>query len=224
MENKKVAKKSTNSNKNNSKSKQVNKNNNIKSNNSKNSSNKNKTLKVAEPIKKSNKFIMSFLIVLGVLILGFIIIYLMNYFFVERINLKVNISTDKKLEYITVAGNEELVSTQKYVSDLSYSMRYDINKFSVFKDKTQDIYKFLKDDRVLLVVEKSELPKNCTSSDLDLEYNNCIVNIDDYTSNYYITKDNVTYKITIKSLNVTDLKDEAEPKINYMLNNFEITV
>lgn len=171
---------------------------------------------------KTNKLIMSILTVLGVIILGFIILYLTNYFFVENNNLKVNISTDKKLEYLTIAGNEELISTQKYVSDLDYTMRYDIQNFSVFKHKEQDIYKFSKDERVLFVVEKSENPNNCLTSDLNIEYSNCLIEVDDYTSNYYITKNNSTYKITIKSLKIADFPDEVKAKVNYMLNNFEI--
>ncbi len=146
----------------------------------------------------------------------------MNYFFVENNNLKVNISTDKKLEYLTIAGKEELISTQKYVSDLDYTMRYDVQNFSVFKYKDQDIYKFGKDERVLFVVEKSEVPNNCLTSDLNIEYSNCLIDVDDYTSNYYITKNNSTYKITIKSLKISDFPDEANAKVDYMLNSFEI--
>ena len=44
-------------------------------------------------------------------------------------------STDKQLEYLELEGQREMIMTQNYVSDLSYTMRYDIEKFKVFKTK-----------------------------------------------------------------------------------------
>ena len=122
-------------------------------------------------------------------------IYLMYHFFVEKSDIKINMSTDKQIEYITIEGNEELIMTQKYVSDLEYSMRYDMTDFKVFKYKTQDIYKNLNDERVLVVVEKSTLPSNCTTITSTKEYNSCLVKIDNYTEEHYISTNTKVYKI-----------------------------
>lgn len=183
-----------------------------------NASNKKVTKKV-EPSK--NNIIMKILVFLGVVILCGVIIYLMNYFFVEKSYIKINISTDKKLNYITLAGKEQLITTQKYVSDLEYSMRYDVDNFTVFKYKNQDIYKLLNDEKNLIVIEKSLLPDSCTSGVLDMEYNNCYVKVDSYTEEHYISTNGKTYKITVKNSNNLKTSDIKE-RMNYMLNSFEM--
>ncbi len=180
-----------------------------------------------EPSKKTsrNKLIMKILIFLGVIVLGVTLIYLMNYFFVEHNDIKINMSTDKKLEYITVAGEQELISTQKYVSDLDYSMRYDINNFVVFKYKDQDYFKFADSEKIVVIVSKSTVPSSCNSqTTLENNYNNCYLKVDDYTEEYYISEQGVTYKITVKSLNTKEYVQNIEPRISYMLNTFEMNI
>lgn len=174
-------------------------------------------------VNRKNSFIMKILVVLGVTIFCFVLVYLMYHFFVEKSDIKINMSTDKQMEYITLEGEEELIITQKFVSDLSYSMRYDVNEFKVFKYKSQDIYKNLNDERVLVVVEKSTLPTNCTEATSQTEYNNCYVKVDDYTENHYISLDNQVYKITIKTPNSVEYEEGIKARINHMLKTFVIT-
>ena len=183
---------------------------------------KNKKVEENKNIKK-NTMIMKVLVFLGVLIFSFIIVYLMYHFFVEKNNIKINISTDKKMEYININGKEELIVTQKYVSDLAYNMRYDINDFKVFKYKEQDIFKNLNDERILVVVEKSYRPSNCSESTIDTEYNNCYVKVDDYTEEYYISTSKIVYKVTIKTPGINEYDIKTKMSINFMLNNFKIT-
>lgn len=188
--------------------------------NNKNSNNRKQTQNGKK--NPSNTFIMKLLVFLGVIILCGIIIYLMNYFFVEKSYIKINMSTDKKLENITIGGKEELITTQKYVSDLDYSIRYDVNKFTIFKYKKQDIFKYIDAEKVLLVVEKSTSPGNCVNADLDTEYNNCLIKVDNYTDEYYISANGHSYKITIKSPNTSDYEKNIKDYIDYMLNSFEM--
>lgn len=185
-----------------------------------------KTSTMNKPVKNNGKntIIMKVLVVFGVIILCFALVYLMNYFFVEKSYIKINMSTDKKLEHITLEGERELITTQKYVSDLNYTMRYDVNNFTVFKYKHQDIFKFKSDDKILVIVEKSGLPNSCTSGTLDMEYNNCYVKIDNYTEEYYISTNGKTYKITIKSPNTTEYISGVKTRINYMLKSFEMVL
>ncbi len=171
-----------------------------------------------------NTIIMKILIFLGVVILCGIIIYLMNYFFVQKSYIKINMSTDKKLEYIMLNGKEELITTQKYVSDLSYSMRYDVDNFKVFKYKSQDIYKYLTDEKILIIVEETMLPTTCSAGSLEMGYNNCYVKIDNYTEEHFVSSNGKTYRLTVKTPNNTLLDKNIEDRINYMLNSFEMTL
>lgn len=171
----------------------------------------------------SNEFVMKVLVFLGVAMLFVAILYLMNYFFVEKNYIKINMSTDKKAEFIKVNGADMLITTQKYVSDLNYSMRYDINSFSVFKYKKQDIFKFSDAEKILLVVEQSEIPNSCSLVTSENEYTNCVVNLDSYTEERYLSTNTRTYKITIKTPNLGTNEEEIKAKINYMLNSFEMT-
>ncbi len=189
-----------------------NKKSNIKNNVSSSKSNEN--------IEKT--FGMKILVFLGVIISLGICLYLMNYFFVEKSYLKINISTDKRVDYIKVNGKEESILTQKYVSDLNYSMRYDIDKFKVYKYKKQDIFKYLNAEKILVIVEKSTLPKNCVNKGTEL-YNSCVVTVDDFSKEYYISKNNETYKLTVKTPGPSDYKDEIKERINFMLSTFETT-
>lgn len=195
-----------------------------KKNNIEKTKNNVKKSNISSPVKenKNNTIQMKILVFLGVAILFVAIVYLMNYFFVEKSYIKINISTDKKLEYIEIEGERELISTQKYVSDLNYSMRYDIDNFEVFKYKTQDIYKFINNERVLVVVEESLLPNSCSAGSLDMIYNNCYVKVDDYTEEHYISTNGKTYRITVKSPNTSEYESGVKTRINYMLSSFEI--
>ena len=172
----------------------------------------------------SNEFVMKVLLLVGMIFLGISLLRLMNYFFVKNSNLKVNMSTDKKVEYLTLNNKEELVTTKKYVSDLEYTMRYVTDSFKVFKYKKQDVYSFLDDYKVVLSVEKSELPKNCARAALDNEYSSCYVKLDSFTEEYYFSKDKTSYKITIKITDDKKNKEIANTEIKYMLNSFNITV
>jgi len=200
-----------------------------KSTNKNSNSSKQKKVTVvanSKEIKKdstqTNTFVMKTLVFLGVVIFCFILIYLMYHFFVEKSDIKINMSTDKQMEYITIEGEKELIMTQKFVSDLAYSMRYDISEFEVFKYKSQDIYKNLNDERVLVVVEKSTLPTNCTKVTSQTEYNNCYVKIDNYTEYYYVSLNNRVYKITIKTPGTTEYQEGAKTRISFMLNSFKM--
>lgn len=180
--------------------------------------------KAAETNAKNNAIIMKVLVFLGVIVSCIAVVYLMNYFFVEKSYIKINMSTDKKLEYITLNGKEELISTQKYVSDLKYTMRYDVDNFMVFKYKSQDIYKFLNNEKVLVVVEESGLPSTCEAGNLDMTYNNCYVKIDNYTEEYYVSTNGKTYRITVKTPNNVQVDVGVKTRIDYMLNSFEMSI
>lgn len=171
-----------------------------------------------------NSIIMKILVFLGVIIFCFVLVYLMYHFFVKESDIKINMSTDKQIEYISVNNEDTMIITQRYVSDLLYSMRYDINEFRVFKYKEQDIYKNLNDERVLVAVEKSALPTTCTKITSTNEYNSCYIEIDDFTEYYYISSNSDTYKVTIKKPAKEDYKEETKAKINQMLKSFNISI
>ncbi len=172
---------------------------------------------------KKNTKIMKILVFLGVIILCSIVVYLMYYFFVENNNIKINISTDKKAEFIdTGKDDEELITTQKYVSDLGYSMRYDTSKVKVTKYKDKDIFKYIEAEKILIVVEKGNMPNNCSQDSSEKEYNNCIINVDNYTEEHYISNQNKTYKLTVKMPNLIKQDKGIEARIKYTLNSFTI--
>lgn len=196
---------------------------NKKGNTSKQKTNTKKNVKKIQKTNTNrNSIVIKLLIVLGVIILCIAIVSLMNYFFVKKSNIKINISTDKDLIYLTINNKEELLTTQRYVSDLGYSMRYDVDNFTVFKYKEQDIFKFISDEKALLVIEKSLLPSNCSQTTLANEYNNCVVNVDDYTEEYYVTTEGETYKITLKSPNTEEFNKNTKIIMKYMLNTFKL--
>ena len=190
----------------------------------KNAKNK-KSLGKAEPTTKKPKeektFEMKVLIFLGVVISCVICVYLMNYFFVQKSYIKINISTDKRVDTINVSGNDETILTQKYVSDLGYSMRYDISTFKVVKYKKQDMFKYNKAEKILVIVEKSSIPNNCITSG-DEVHNSCVIIVDDYTKVYYVKEQGQTYKITVKTPDNSHYNDEIKSRINFMLSTFEV--
>ncbi len=170
-----------------------------------------------------NTIIMKILVFLGVIILCFAIIYLMNYFFIEHNDIKINMSTDKKVEFINIDGDDKLITTQKYVSDLNYSMRYDINNFIVFKYRDQDFYKYKDEDKIIVMVETSELPNNCTLETENQGYSKCTLIVDNFTEETYYTRDKKTFKITVKNPNTRDYEKNIKPLVDYMLKSFEMT-
>ncbi len=196
--------------------------NNVKGN--KNNSQKNTNKKSTNTKKLSkNEIIMKVLVVLGVIVLCVAIIYLMNYFFVEKNYIKINMSTDRKMEYINVGQEEVLITTQKYVSDLDYSMRYDTNAFKVFKYRNQDIFKYLDSEKVLVVVEKASLPEACSNGGSSA-YSSCVITVDNYTEERYISTNGEVYKLTIKTPSSSEYKDDIKSRISYMLGTFESTL
>ncbi len=172
--------------------------------------------------EKPNIFLKKLLIFIGVLVLFIIIVFIMKYFFVDKSNIGINYSTDKKLEYITLEGEKELISTQKYISELGYNMRYDVERFKVFNYKNQDIYRFVDNERVLVLVEKSSLPSDCNAEPLENGYNNCYKYIDDTMDEYYISFNNKTYRIIIKTPGGKEFQEGVKVRINYMINSFGI--
>ncbi len=162
--------------------------------------------------------------ILGVIILFIAIIYGVYYFFFKNSDITKNMSTDKKFDYIDVAGktDPDLIATQKYVSDLDYSMRYDIEQFRVLKVKGNDIYKYLKSDGVALMVSKSEIPSNCVNASLDMLYSTCLIKIDKDTEEYYVGTSEGAYKITIKTNYFATHADGFKERVNYMLSSFII--
>ncbi len=172
--------------------------------------------------KEKNSFAQSALVVLGVIVLCAIIIYLMDYFFVQKNDIKINMSTDKKVEYVTINSKEELITTQKYVSDLNYTMRYDINNFSMFKYRNQDFFRYKSAEKILVIVEKSSFPESCSSITTSSDYDNCLVKVDNYTKEYYIRENDKTFKITVKTPNISEYEQNINVRINYMIKTFKI--
>lgn len=185
----------------------------------KNNAKKNSKKEVKRPLTR-NEIIMKALVFGGVILLGVTIVYVMYHFFVVKSDIMINMSTDKQIVFLTVDGEEETVVTQKYISDLNYSMRYDISQFRVFKYKDQDIYKNMLNETILVVVEKSTLPSNCSTGNTDAEYNNCYVKVDNFTENHYLSKDNNVYKITIKNPGTEVYDKSIKERINYMVESF----
>ncbi len=173
-----------------------------------------------EEIEKT--FGMKLLTFLGVVVSLATCVYLMNYFFVQKSYIKINISTDKKVDTIQVNGENTSIVTQKYVSDLGYTMRYDISTFKVFKYKNQDMFKYLEAEKIIVIVEKGTVPTNCTTPGEEV-YNSCMITKDDYTKEYYITENDKTFKITVKTPGSNNYQEKIKARINYMLNSFEIT-
>lgn len=189
----------------------------------KNKKNEEKTNKSEELSKKStNVLLTKFLIFIGVVVLFIIIVFTMKYFFVDKSDIGINYSTDKKLEYIALKGEKELISTQRYISSLGYNMRYDVERFKVFKYKNQDIYRFIDNERVLVLVEKSSLPSDCNAEPLENGYNNCYKYIDETMDEYYISLNNKTYRILIKTPGGKEFQEGVKVRINYMINSFGI--
>lgn len=158
--------------------------------------------------------------IINVVLLCALSIYVMKYFFVDRNNIKMNYSTDKKLVYINVNDQEKLISTQKYISDVGYSMRYDIENFKVFKYKNQDIFKNIKNENVLILIERSDLSLDCNEVSEDGNYKSCNKTIDDSIKQILISSNNKSYKILVKDSGIIDSLIKSE--IDYMIKSFEV--
>lgn len=171
----------------------------------------------------ANNFKKKLITFAGFIVLFIVSVFLMKYFFVSKSYIKINYSTDKKLEYIDLTNGQKMLSSQKYISDLEYTMRYDIDNFRVFKYSNKDYYKFKSSDKILVIVERHSLPTACTSSNLDMIYNNCYYKEDKFNESYYITTNGRTYKITIKNVNTLDDSRDIKTIIKYMLDSFEMT-
>ena len=187
-----------------------------KSNNTYKKNNSSKNLK--------NNFIRKIMVALGVVVVFISIVCLMNYFFVEHNDIKINISTDKKIEFINIDGEDTLITTQKYVSDLKYSMRYDVNNFRVFKYRDQDYYKYKDAEKIIVIVGKSVLPKSCTEEDGDNGYSKCTLEVDDYTEENYVSFNGETYKLTVKNPNNDEYRNKIKARIDYMIKSFEMNI
>ena len=191
-------------------------------------STKTNTIKSSNTYKKNNSskntIIRKILVVLGVIVFCLCIFYLMNYFFIEHNDIKINMSTDKKVEFINIEGEDTLITTQKYVSDLKYSMRYDINNFRVFKYRDQDFYKYKDAEKVILIVDKSTLPKSCAEEEGDNGYSKCTLEIDDYTEENYISFNGQTYKLTVKNPNTDEYRKKIKARVDYMIKSFEMNI
>lgn len=179
---------------------------------------------IDEIFEKDKSFKKRIIIFLGTIIFIAIAIAVMYYFFYQRVDLQMNISTDKQIEFVYLNGNKEQLTTQKYISDLDYTMRYDINNFKVFKYQSEDIYKSLHEDEVVIKVEKSKAPSSCsgTSAGLTFAYSNCEVIVNSNMEEYYVYDSDKTYKITVnlpQSLKNTNNYYEI---INLMLNSFHM--
>lgn len=185
--------------------------------------NNNETITEIKNGKNKNVVIMKILVFLGVAILFFITTYTMYHFFVEKSNIKINMSTDKKLEYLTINGQRKMIMSQNYISDLSYSMRYDIESFKIFKYKGQDFFKNLNDERILVVIEKATTPSNCSTITTNTEFNECYIKVDNYTEEYYYSANNKVYKITVKTPGFQSVDEDTKARINHMLESFVMT-
>ena len=170
--------------------------------------------------KKSKKKVYT---CIGVGILLIAAVYVMYFFFVQRSLLNSNYSTDKKIEYIALEGQTEKVTTQKYMSDLGYTMRYDVENFKVFKHGDQDIYSLRDNESVGVIVEKTSKPNTCHNSVLVLKFSNCFTKKDAKTDEYYIYNSDGAYKITVKTPGGFEYEEGAKKRIRYMLNSFELS-
>ncbi len=186
------------------------------------SNNKSNSKKVEPNSEIEKTFGMKVLVFFGVIISCAICIYLMNYFFVKKSYIKINISTDKKVDYIKINGSDQAIITQKFVSDLNYSMRYDVDTFKVVKYRNQDMYKYVDAEKIFVIVEKGVTPAQCSTPGEEI-YNSCMITLDDFSTEYYVTKNKRTYKITVKTPGKNNYKEEIKSRINYMLNSFEPT-
>ena len=162
------------------------------------------------------------LVILGTIILCVSLTLLSKYLFVDKSNIKDNYSTDKSIIYISIMGEDKLITTQKYISGLGYNMRYDNEKFKVFRYKNQDIYRFINNLDVVFSVEKAIIPEDCVYKSGSLGVVSCYKKISDTMEEYYLTTNNRTYKIFISCPNNYSFEEGVKVIIDYMIGTFEI--
>ena len=163
-----------------------------------------------------------FFLLMGTIIMCLLAILIMKHFFVDKSNITNNYSTDKRLVYVTIEGSEELVATQKYVSDSGYDMRYDVERFKVYRFRNQDVFKSLENDGLIMLIEKAILPADCNSDPLKTGYNSCYKYIDALKEEYFISVYDRVYKITVNIQSENDYNNELKERIKYMISTFEI--
>ena len=173
-------------------------------------------------MKNKSKGLLKIIIAICIIFICVCAIFFIKDLFKENGDTKLNYSTEEKEVTIMLEGQEESITTKKYVSDLGYSMRYDIDRFEVSKNKNQDVYKFIYNDEVIVFVEKSSLPKNCEKASLKNDYNNCHKYIDETKEEYYIYDGDKVYKVLIKTPGGTEYSEGVKVRINYMINTFKI--
>ena len=180
---------------------------------------------IEETFEKDKSFKKKLILIIGTTLFLILVIFLMYYFFFKKADLQINISTDKKFEFVYFNNEKTQFITQKYISDLGYSMRYDIENFKVFKYQDQDIYKCTTNSDIVIKIEKATLPSVCSKSSTTekFTYNSCEYLNDLANEEYYLYDKNNIYKITLS------LPDELKNQNNYgeitdrMLSSFNIT-
>lgn len=178
---------------------------------------------VNEIFEKDKSFKKKVIIFISTIILVCLIFFLIYYFFFKKLDLINDISTDKSFETIEVNGTKEQLVTQKFVSSLGYSMRYDVDSYEVFKYNDSDIYKNTVDNNIVISVSKSKLPSICSLEKNDkFNYNSCeLINGFD-NQEFYIYENNIAYKIVISLPQESKDKNNSEIILNKMLNSFII--
>ena len=117
---------------------------------------------INEIFDKDKSFKKKLIIFISTILLVILIAGLIYYFFFKKLDLRNNISTDKQFETIEVDGKKEQLVTQKFISGLGYSMRYDVDSYQVFKYNDSDIYKNIKDNNVGFPTLLYAIPNSCT--------------------------------------------------------------
>lgn len=187
---------------------------------------KSNEINVDEIFENDKSFKKRIILIVSTILFIILIASLMYYFFFQKADLQINISTDKKFEFVYFDNEKKQLITQKYISDLGYSMRYDIENFKVFKYQEQDIYKCTTNSDIVIKVEKASLPSACNNSSFSTKfsYNSCEFLNALENEEYYLYDKNNIYKITLS------LPDELREQNNYgdiidkMLATFSITI
>ncbi len=169
-------------------------------------------------MKKSTKI----LILLCTIIVCAIVCYFIRDSFKDKGETKLNYSIEEKSETIILEGQEESITTKKYISDLKYSMRYDIDRFKVSKNNKQDVYTFIDNKDVVVFVEKSTLPNDCKKESFENGYNNCYKYIDETKEEYYVYDGDRVYKVKVKTPGGIEYSEGVKVRINYMINSFKM--
>lgn len=179
---------------------------------------------VEEMFENENKAKKKLILLAGTIFLLLAIFISVYYFFFYRLNLQTNISTDKKIEFKQINGKKEQITTQMYVSELNYTMRYDIANFKAFSYRNQDIYKGIKNEDILIVIENSTVPSACSNSTTNPKstYNQCEIIIDINTTEYYMYNKNNAYKITVNLPPLIEDQNHFDERIDLMLNTFKM--